>query len=194
MLCSVAQLCPTLCDPTYHVTPSHLILSPCHISSPCHILSPCRISCHPVVSCHLVTSCHLKSLSHLILIHHHISLCHPATSHVRSHPVTPHVSRHISSCHPVTSALFAGHCQGTLRPLQVRPLPAGPLLPPWSEDPGSVGWGGARWSPYTASHQHSYSNVCHSPRHTCPSGPLCTIIHHIHVHALMQAKASRARV
>ena len=154
---------------SHPVTLSHL-MSPvtchpviCHLKSGSHLMLSHHISsCHPVTyHCHLVISPHISSC-HRRISCHLVTSCHPVPSHVTqsSCDVTPYLILspcHISSCHtsrhPVTSALFAGHCQGTLRPLQVRPFPAGPLLSPWSEDPGSVGWGRARWT-HTQPHAH----------------------------------------
>ena len=92
-----------------YVTPSHLILSPCHMSpvTSCHLVT----SHVPVTltSRHLVTSCHPVT-SHVTLSFH-VILSHPVTLSpqvvVTSHPVTSshlvtspcHISCQISSCH-----------------------------------------------------------------------------------------------
>ena len=81
----------TSCHPvTYHVTPSHLILSP---SSHHLVIS----SCHPVTS-HVTLSFHVI-LSHPVTLSPQVVVTsHPVTS---SHLVTSpcHISCQISSCH-----------------------------------------------------------------------------------------------
>lgn len=103
-------------------------------------------------------------------------------------------ARHPQPCH-ISSCSICRSRPGDAAPPTGE---ASPCRAPASSLVGGLRLGGAGWSPYAASQEHSCGHLLHEPtalRTRAPTGPLlCTVVCHVCVHTPAHAWASSPRV